>query len=327
MLLNLLLFYNGHVPVLKYGGTERVIYSLAQSLEALGHNVTLLVAGSGKKSSINTLIYNPSISLNEQIPAKTDVVHFHSEIDRNINFPYVYTMHGNKKDQTKLDKNTVFVSKNHAQRFASDSYVNNGLNWDDFADIDLSSKREYCHYLANAAWRIKNVQGAIKVARKSNNSIKVLGGKRFNFRMGLRLTFTPKARFYGMVDDSQKANILNGSRGLIFPVLWHEPFGLSIIESLYYGTPVFATPYGSLTELITQDVGVLSNNMDELVDAVKNSKFNARRCHEYVNDEFNSVVMAENYLLKYQQVLNGHCLNEKNPYLVKIQNEKFLKFS
>lgn len=325
--MNILLFYNGYVPVLKYGGIERVIYSLAQSLEVLGHNVTLLVTGSGKKSSINTLIYNPKISLNEQIPLNTDIVHFHSEIDKNISFPYVYTMHGNKKDQTRLDKNTVFVSKNHAQRFASDSYVYNGLNWDDCADVDLNSKRKYYHYLANAAWRIKNVKGAIKIAKRSGASIKILGGKRFNFRMGLRLTFTPKARFYGMVDDFEKANILNGSRGLIFPVLWHEPFGLSIIESLYYGTPVFATPYGSLKELITQDVGVLSNNMDELVDGVKNNNFNARICHEYVNDKFNSIVMAENYLLKYLQVLNGHFLHEKKPFLVEIQNEKFLKFS
>ena len=38
--------------------------------------------------------------------------------------------------------------------------------------------------------------------------------------------------------SSEKGEILNSSKGLVFPVLWHEPFGLAIIESLYYGCPV-----------------------------------------------------------------------------------------
>jgi len=41
--MNIVLFYNGFVPAIKYGGTERVVFYLAEALDKLGHNVTLLV--------------------------------------------------------------------------------------------------------------------------------------------------------------------------------------------------------------------------------------------------------------------------------------------
>ncbi len=49
------------------------------------------------------------------------------------------------------------------------------------------------------------------------------------------------------------------SKGLIFPVLWNEPFGLAAIESLYAGAPVFGPNYGSIPELINEKTGYTSN--------------------------------------------------------------------
>ncbi len=46
--MNIALFYNGYVPALKYGGTERVIFYLAQELEKLRYIVTFLVKRTGK---------------------------------------------------------------------------------------------------------------------------------------------------------------------------------------------------------------------------------------------------------------------------------------
>ena len=56
---------------------------------------------------------------------------------------------------------------------------------------------------------------------------------------------------------------------MIFPVRWHEPFGLAIVESLYFGCPVFGTPYGSLPEIVAPDVGVLSARASDLAEAVR----------------------------------------------------------
>jgi glycosyltransferase involved in cell wall biosynthesis len=100
-----------------------------------------------------------------------------------------------------------------------------------------------------------------------------------------------------------------------------------MIESLYFGCPVFGAPYGSLPELIIKDVGFLSNQEDELVNAVLNSDiFSRQRCHEYALEEFNSKKMALAWLGKYEKVLNGENLNKKNPRLRKLQEEKFLKW-
>jgi hypothetical protein len=70
-----------------------------------------------------------------------------------------------------------------------------------------------------------------------------------------------------MVGGQVKLDLLQGSRGLIFPVLWHEPFGLAVIESLYFGCPVYATPYGALPELVPPACGVLSAGRGELADS------------------------------------------------------------
>ena len=119
-----------------------------------------------------------------------------------------------------------------------------------------------------------------------------------------------------MVGGAEKFTALNQSKGLIFPVRWYEPFGLAIIESLYFGCPVFATPYGSLPELIGPDVGYLSNSRSDLARAVKTMQFDARRCHDYVRDTYNSAVMAEAYVKIYERVLNGEKLNPHRPELI-----------
>src|SRR5262249_46161384 len=156
-----------------------------------------------------------------------DLVHFNFTPPniKNITKPYIITIHGNSNDLREFDLNTVFVSKNHADRYGSDSYVYNGLDWSDYTKPDLSSRRSYFHFLGNAAWRVKNVKGAIDVIKGTKSEkLKVLGGVRFNFKMGLRLTYSLRVRFYGMVGSTKKDKLLNNSKGLIFPVRWPEPF-------------------------------------------------------------------------------------------------------
>mgnify|MGYP000553581234 FL=1 len=324
--MNIVLFYNGYVPAIKYGGTERVVFYLAQELEKLGHTVTLLVKGTLKETVLKTIIYNESIPIKDQLPSNTDVVHLHSLIEEQLDFPYVITLHGNTNNQNALDENVIFVSKNHAERHGSSSYVLNGLNWDDYSVVNMNEKRRYYHFLGNAAWKVKNVTAAIELAKKSNEKIKILGGVRFNFNMGIRFTFTHKASFYGMVGGDQKDALLNASKGLIFPVLWHEPFGLAIIESLYFGAPVFGTPYGALPELVTPEVGYLSDDKSVLVEAIESNHFDRKLCHEYARDLFNSKRMAEQYLLKYETVLNHNSLNKTAPFLQALPTSKYLKF-
>ncbi len=326
--MHILIVNNTSIPVQKYGGTERVIWWLGKQLVQMGHQVSYLVAaGSYCEFAKGVHVLNHEIPFNQQIPTGVDVVHLNCKVNETPTIPYIFTLHGNTNDQNPLDINTVFVSKNHANRYSSESYVHNGIDPDDYGDPGLNQDRNYFHFLGDAAWRVKNVRGAIKIAQKAKITLRVIGGNRFNLNQGIRLSFDPRVKFDGMKGGAEKNALLKGSKGLIFPVLWNEPFGLSIIESLYFGCPVFGTPYGSLKEIIVPNVGYTSNSLTDLVEAVKEvDQFDKRICHEYVMGYFTSTQMAANYLNKYELVLNRQKLNAYTPVLKEVQTVKFLPF-
>lgn len=312
--MNILIVNPSKIPALLYGGTERVIWYLAKELTKMGHKVKFLVAEGSYCDFADVIPLQKNKSFNSQIPDDTDIVHFNFPIHEEISKPYIVTIHGNSNPGQVFDVNTVFVSRNHAQRHNSESYIYNGLDWNDYGKPDFSVKRNYFHFLGNAAWRVKNVKGAIKIAEKAGAKLVVMGGKRINFKMGFRLTLSPRVRFYGMVGGEKKNNIIKVSAGLIFPVLWDEPFGLAITESMYFGCPVFGTPRGSLPELVNDKLGFLSNDYNQIAEAVKNAdSYNTKFISEYARENFNSKIMAEKYLEKYLLILNGKKLNNHNP--------------
>ncbi len=326
--MKILIAHKSIIPVTDYGGTERVIWYLGKELSKLGHAVTFLVNKGSYCDFAKVIFMDPTKSLKAQIPEETDIVHFNFFPSEQITKPYVITMHGNVNDGRKFDLNTIFVSLNHAERFCSKAFVHNGMDWDEYQKPFLKNKRSYYHFLGNAAWRVKNVRGSINIIHQTKKeTLKVLGGTRLNFNMGFRFTTSPRIKFYGMVGGAKKFSLLNGSKGLIFPVRWHEPFGLAITESLFFGCPVFGTPYGSLPEIVNSEVGYLSAKSVELKEAIENrNNFSAKICHEYALEKFNSKNMALQYLEKYTIVLNGETFNKINPFLLQVQTGKFLPF-
>jgi glycosyltransferase involved in cell wall biosynthesis len=314
------------LPVKTYGGTERDIWYLALELHMMGHEPTLLTGKGTKCPFARVIEYDPSKSLNDQIPSDTDIVQLHNDIKEDIDFPVVISVHGNRFDHRPFHLNSVFVSPDHARRYGSTQYVYNGMHWEDYGEVNWNTKRHYFHFLGNASWRVKNLRGAIQVVNGADEKLRVLGGKRLNFRMGFRFTPNLNVRFEGMVGGQRKSNLINGSKGLIFPVLWPEPMGLAVIESLYFGCPVFATPYGSLPELVGE-FGFLSNSASELAEAISNvDAFDRRACHEYARDVHNSRQMALNWLEKFEQVLNGKDLNKRAPVWQSDHQPKYLEW-
>jgi len=318
--MHVLLVNNSPIPVFAYGGTERVIWDLGRMLVGMGHQVSYLVpAGSHCDFATHVLPIDTERPWAEQVPADVDIVHFqfHPKFasEDALGRPYLVTEHGNARKARPLPLNTVFLSRDHAARYGSTQFVHNGLDWSAYGPVDFERPREYYHFLGKAAWRVKNVQGAIRVAKKAGVLLDVLGGERLNFRRGFRYTFSRRIRFHGMVGGEQKAGLLNGSRGMVFPVRWHEPFGLAIIESLYFGAPVFATPYGALPELVPPDCGVLADNADALAEAVRANRFDPRRCHAHVLEHFGAERMARDYLRVYERVLAGEKLNATQPVI------------
>ena len=312
--MNILIVNDSKIPATRYGGTERVIWGLGKRLSDMGHAVTFLVAQGSSCPFARVIEWDKSKDINSLIPEDIDVVHLNQQANFPLHKPYISTFHGNVNHPFTFDKNTVFISKNQAARFHGDIVVYNGLDWDVYDKPLLDNQRKYFHFLGDASWKVKNVKGAIELTRKAKETLYVLGGTRLNLNMGFRFTPDLHVRFKGMVDDRKKKQYLQESKGLIFPVLWHEPFGLAIIESMFFGCPVFGSAYGSLPELITAETGISSNNMNTLVDGIKDAeRFSKKICHQYAADNFNATVMANNYLALYQKVLNGESIHTTNP--------------
>jgi len=323
--MNVLIVSDSKIPAFLYGGTERIIWWLGKELVALGHRVTYLVKDGSECPFGEVIIRDVLLPVEQQVPEDTDVVHFQQPVGDFDKCPYIATIHGNYGAETVFPVNSVFVSKDHATRHNATAYVYNGIDAAEYGRPDFTIKRNYFHFLGKAAWRIKNVKGAIDVASAAGERLEVLGGSRLNLKMGFRFTPNLNVRFRGMVGGDVKNSYLTASKGLIFPVRWHEPFGIALIESLYFGCPVFGTPYGSLPEIVTEGMGILSDSVKELAEALKDADgYNRKACYEYVCDRFLADSMARSYVEMYERVLNGEQLNTKKPRLLAVDKDKFL---
>lgn len=340
--MKILIVSNTTIPVQAYGGQERIVWWLGQELHKRGHEITFLVKKDSDCNFGKVLTLNEKKPIAAQIPDEVDLVHLHLPPgEEPIRKPYLITCHDNATKPAVFDRNTVFLSRNHALQHGASVYVYNGLNLDEYGVPLLDNRRMYFHFLGKAAWTVKNVRGAIDITRMAGERLHVIGGHRINFRMGMNM-LSPHVRFHGMLGGDGKKALIQASKGLIFPTVWHEPFGLAIIESLYFGCPVFGTPYGALPELLGSravgqrpgnglieafhsDFGFLSIKKSEIAEALKDAdQYNRRRCQEYVADHFSAGRMADDYLKLYDIVLNGGVLHAVAPELKEAPDAKLL---
>jgi glycosyltransferase involved in cell wall biosynthesis len=316
--MHILIVNNTVIPAKDYGGTERVIWWLGKELVRLGHEVSYLVpAGSSCPFAKRVLFYDPNRPVEEQIPEDVDFVHLHFQIPKPLKKPYAITHHGNYH-QGPFDLNTIFVSRNHAIRNGSKSFVFNGIDPDEYGPVDFDKKRQHLLFLAYAKRPEKNLKDCIHIAYHTGERLAVVGGKRRFDRNG----WAWWVNYYGRISGELKNKVLGASKAFLFPVLWHEPFGIAVAEAMYFGCPVFGTTYGSLPDLIPNEAGFLSNSRQALIDAVKRSgQYNSRKIHDYVCDWFSAKKMAQDYLKKYELVLNGQRLNSN----VLLQSDNYIR--
>src|SRR5450830_486359 len=162
--MHVLLVNHSPIPVFADAGKKRVIWDLGPALVQMGHRVSYLVPEGSHCDFAQVLPIRPGLSWAEQVPADVDVVHFQFNPKEDIGRPFLVTEHGNGRDPDPLALNTVFVSRNHAERHGSQRFVHNGLDWQAYGPVDFGRARGHHHFLGKAAWRVKNVKGAIRVA-------------------------------------------------------------------------------------------------------------------------------------------------------------------
>jgi len=94
--MNILIVYNGIIPVTGYGGTERVIWYLGKMLNSMGHQITYLVAKGSSCPFAKVILLIKRKIFATKFPKTIDVVHFNTQYDSfEIDKPYIFTLHGN----------------------------------------------------------------------------------------------------------------------------------------------------------------------------------------------------------------------------------------
>ena len=95
-------------------------------------------------------------------------------------------------------------------------------------------------------------------------------------------------------------------RALLFPIQWPEPFGLTMTEAMACGTPVLATPCGSVPEVVIDGVtGFIRPTVDGLVEAASHlHEIDRMTCRIQVEQHFSARAMAVGYERLYDLLIS-----------------------
>lgn len=299
------IWHHTPVPVRRYGGTERIVYWLADALAALGHDPVLLTPP-GSSSETAEVVALPEelfsraeedeeLDLDARLPAGLDVIHAHCPVAARTARPLLVTVHGNAMPGPATPAH-VFVSRDHMERMGGRHYVHNGVPVEAFEY--RPEKEDWFLFLSKARWEVKGVDRAERIARRAGIQLVIAGGRRFNWSWRISSV--------GMVGGEEKRRLLAGARGLLFPVRWEEPFGLVVAEALASGTPVVASRRGSLPELVPPEVGFLCDTDDDFVEAVgRIDEIEPAACRRWAEERLDARRMAADYLEMYRRAAEG----------------------
>lgn len=308
--MHIALYCHAQLPARGYGGTQRVVVWLVRGLVELGHRVTVLARSGSRLHEAQVIALDPleirqaGFDPSRYTPGDTDILHAHSRLSTPPALPFVFTLHGNRAEGTAAP-NTIFLSADHARRHGASAFVYNGVDPSEF--LFQSRKAGYDLFLGRLH-TVKGYRWAIEGARRSGRRLIVAGGWRPSWRRSLR--------YVGSVEGTRKAELLAGAECLWMPALWDEPFGLTLVEAMISGTPVLGTRRGALPEVVSPDVGMLADTLDELIELRgRIDRVDPEVCRSWAETWFSHIRMAERYVRTYREFLNSGRLPVGEPVL------------
>lgn len=322
-------------PPRKYGPWEQVASNIAEGLIEKGIDVTLFATGDsftkGKLEYICEKPYAENSVLDPKVWENLHISHLMEQADRfdlihnNYDFlplsysrlistPMVTTIHGFSSPKIlpvykKYNKSTHYVSISNSDRSPELDYqatVYNGIDTNQFTFNPESD--DYLLFFGRIHSE-KGVYESIQIAKKSKRKLIISGliqdQQYFDDKVKPFLN-NDDIIYVGNSGPDERNKLLGGAKALLHPISFEEPFGLSVVESMFCGTPVIAFNRGSMGELIHHDKnGFLVQHIEEAVEAVQDIKhINRRYCYELALSRFTTQKMTEGYLNVYKEILN-----------------------
>lgn len=335
------------VPPHGYGGTEKIVSYLADGLVTRGHEVTLFATGDSKTKARLVSVFPEAIGnsgLSKDDIAKPlahyqacyaqaaefDLIHSHGQYlslpgAAGLATPVLFTIHGSYyQGETTEEKrailakyknfNYISISDNQRGGMPDLNYivtVYNGLSIDEYPFVKANAS-DYLLWVGRITKK-KGPEEAIQTAKRAGLRLEMAAAidpidKKY-FDDVIRPQVDGKTVvFHREVGLLTMAELYGGALAVLFPITWHEPFGLVMIEAMACGTPVVSYNCGSVPEIIengkTGYVVEPVEGIDGLVRGVQNVGYIDRvACRAHVEKYFSSEIMVDGYEKAYQKVL------------------------
>jgi glycosyltransferase involved in cell wall biosynthesis len=323
-------------PPRHYGPWEQVASNIAEGLVEKGHDVTLFATldsqTNGTLDGVIPIGYEEDKNVDPKVAeclhishlmekaGKFDIIHNNFDFlpltfSRLIETPVLTTIHGFSSPKIipvfkKYNDSNFYVSISNADRSPELTYmatVYNGIDQQQFTLNEIP--QDYLLYFG----RIHHDKGtyeAIEIARKSGKRLIIAGivqdQQYFDSKVAPFID-GEKIVYVGSAGPEKRDQLVRNATALLHPINFEEPFGLSVAEAMFCGTPVIAFNKGSMPELIKDEAtGFLVTTTDEAADRVRKLNIiNRRYCRQWAEDNFSRKKMVDDYVLVYDRVLKG----------------------
>jgi hypothetical protein len=190
-------------------------------------------------------------------------------------------------------------------------------NYFDPSDFEFSDKKEdFFLYLGRVVHR-KGIADAIRTVETIGGKLIVAGQ---DGGEGVKLN-SPNVEYVGFADVEKRRQLLRDAKALFLPTWYIEPFGGTIIEAAFSGTPVITSDWGAFPELVRHGkTGYRCHTLDHYTWAADNiGNIKPIDCYNYAMNNFSLDRvrwMYEEYfnmLLDVKENVNGQGWSRLHP--------------
>ena len=321
-------------PPRAYGPWELVTSLLTEGLVARGVNVTLFATLDSLTNATLVGVVDRPYSEDPSVDAKAaeilhvasmferagefDIVHNQADFvplafSRLVDTPVVTTIHGFSGERIlpvyrRYADRVHYVAISNADRHPDLPYaatIPHGIAVDEFPFNPVGSDDLLFFGRIHPD---KGAAEAIEVARRADRRLILCGlvqDQRYWENEVRPHVDGERVVYRGVVGGAERMRALGSAAALLHLIDFEEPFGLSVVEAMACGTPVIATPRGSMVEIVEPGVnGVLVAGVDEAIAAIDSvCALDRTGCRASVERRFCVDRMVDDYLALYQSIL------------------------
>lgn len=252
-----------------------------------------------------------------KLAEEVDIIHSHGfDLKDFQDYPNLTTLHGPfvfsklRYFEQRRGLFYVTVSENQQEGFPDLQYAGvcyNGLDPAEFPFV--KHPEDYLCFIGRFDHE-KQPHLAIELALRLGMKIKLAGKLDYLGRLYFEEKVKPYLKnplveYWGEIAMKEKIKLISNARVNLHPTGFREPFGLTVLEAAYCGTPTLAIAHGSMPELIEEGrTGLLVEDFVEGYHHI-DELFNMDRHYisERARNLFNYKIMARQYELAYEKVI------------------------